>query len=102
MTLEIGPLESQKRLALLTRLESKGRKISAAAKLPEASYTRIYTNTCNISNWSDEDIVIQAMNELFNDTNCQNVIQMLTDIAKEGVICKERLPSAEECTWQLF
>ena len=85
LTLEIGPLESQKRLMLLTRLESKGRKISAAAKRPEASYTRIYTNTSNISNWSDEDIVIQAMNELFNDKDCQNVIQMLIDIAKEEV-----------------
>ncbi|MCU5103618.1 PD-(D/E)XK nuclease family protein [Bacillus cereus] len=85
LTLEIGPLESQKRLALLTRLESKGRKISVAAKRPEASYTRIYTNTSNISNWSDEDIVIQAMNELFNDADCQNVIQMLTEIAEEGV-----------------
>lgn len=54
-------------------------------KLPEASYTRIYTNTSNISNWSDEDIVIQAMNELFNDTDCQNIIQILMDIAEEGV-----------------
>ncbi|PFI26386.1 PD-(D/E)XK nuclease family protein [Bacillus cereus] len=85
LTLEIGPIESQKRLVLLTRLESKGRKISTAAKRPEASYTRIYTNTSNISNWSDEDVVMNAMNELFNDTNCQNVIQMLTDIAEEGV-----------------
>ncbi|PFN25107.1 PD-(D/E)XK nuclease family protein [Bacillus cereus] len=79
LTLEIGPLESQKRLALVTRLESKGKKVSAAA------HTRIYTNTSNISNWSDEDVVMNAMNELFNDTNCQNVIQMLTDIAEEGV-----------------
>ncbi|GLV65016.1 hypothetical protein Bmyc01_36850 [Bacillus mycoides] len=85
LTLEIGPIESQKRLVLLTRLESKGRKISKAAKRPEASYTRIYTNTSNISNWSDEDIVIQAMSELFNDMECQNVIQMLINIAEEGV-----------------
>ncbi|KAA0764495.1 PD-(D/E)XK nuclease family protein [Bacillus sp. SH5-2] len=85
LTLEIGPLESQKRLALLTRLEGKGKKVSAVAKRPGASYTRIYTNTSNISNWSDEDIVIQAMSELFNGIECQNIIQMLIDIAEEGV-----------------
>lgn len=84
-TLEIGPLESQKRLALLTRLEGKGKTISLVAKRPKALYTRIYTSTCNISNWSDEDVVINAMNELFNDEECKNVIQMLTDIAEEGV-----------------
>lgn len=85
LTLEIGPLESQKRVSLLTTLESKGKKISAAAKKPGTLYSKIYTNTYNISNWSDEDIVIHAMNELFNDTKCQSVIQMLTEIAEEGV-----------------
>ncbi|WP_436864846.1 PD-(D/E)XK nuclease family protein [Bacillus fungorum] len=85
LTLEIGPLESQKRVSLLTTLESKGKKISAAAKRPGTLYSKIYTNTYNISNWSDEAIVIHAMNELFNDTKCQNVIQILTEIAEEGV-----------------
>ncbi|MDA2598615.1 PD-(D/E)XK nuclease family protein [Bacillus cereus group sp. Bc061] len=85
LTLEIGPLESQKRVSLLTTLESKGKKISAAAKKPGTLYSKIYTNTYNISNWSDEVMVIHAMNELFNDTKCQNVIQMLTEIAEEGV-----------------
>lgn len=85
LTLEIGPLESQKRVSLLTTLESKGKKISAAAKKPGTLYSKIYTNTYNISNWSDEAIVIHAMNELFNDTKCQNVIQILTEIAEEAV-----------------
>ncbi|MGN4715351.1 PD-(D/E)XK nuclease family protein [Bacillus cereus group sp. MYBK226-2] len=85
LTLEIGPLESQKRVSLLTTLESKGKKISAAAKKPGTLYSKIYTNTYNISNWSDEVMVIHAMNELFNDTKCQSVIQMLTEIAEEGV-----------------
>ncbi|EFI64715.1 PD-(D/E)XK nuclease family protein [Bacillus anthracis] len=85
LTLEIGPLESQKRVSLLTALESKGKKISVAAKKPGTLYSKIYTNTYNISNWSDEVMVIHAMNELFNDKKCQNVIQMLTEIAEEGV-----------------
>ncbi|UTG82733.1 PD-(D/E)XK nuclease family protein [Bacillus paranthracis] len=85
LTLEIGPLESQKRVSLLTTLERKGKKISVVAKKPGTLYTKIYTNTYNISDWSDENVVIHAMNELFNNTKCQNVIQMLTDIAEEGV-----------------
>ena len=84
LTLEIGPLESQKRVSLLTTLESKG-KNKRSSEETRTLYSKIYTNTYNISNWSDEDIVIHAMNELFNDTKCQNVIQMLTEIAEEGV-----------------
>lgn len=85
LTLEIGPLEPQKRLMLLHKLESKGKKISLQAKRPEAMFTKIYTRTCPISNWSGEDVVLSAMNELFSDEGCKNVIQMLTDIAEEGV-----------------
>ncbi|SDZ07388.1 PD-(D/E)XK nuclease family protein [Bacillus sp. 166amftsu] len=83
--IEVGPLESHKRIALLTMLESKGIKISARAKKPEAAYTRIYTSTCNVDDWSDEGAVLHAMSELFNDGECQSVIKLLTDIAKEEV-----------------
>ncbi|PFD96434.1 hypothetical protein COE15_07590 [Bacillus cereus] len=83
--IEVGPLESHKRISLLTMLESKGIKISARAKNPEAAYTRIYTSTCNVDDWSDEDAVLHAMSELFNDGECQSVIKLLTDIAKKEV-----------------
>ncbi|MBO1626157.1 PDDEXK-like family protein [Bacillus arachidis] len=80
--IEVGPLESHKRISLLTMLESKGIKISARAKKPEAAYTRIYTSTCNVDDWSDEEKVMDMMQELFNDEECQGVIQVLTEIAR--------------------
>lgn len=51
----------------------------------EEKCSQIYTRTCPISNWSGEDVVLSAMNELFSDEGCKNVIQMLTDIPEEGV-----------------
>ncbi|KEK22840.1 PD-(D/E)XK nuclease family protein [Bacillus gaemokensis] len=80
-TIEIGPLESHKRIALLTRLEDKGIKISERAKKPEAAYTRIYTSTCNISDWSNKEEVLSVMNKLFSHEECQGVIKLLIEIA---------------------
>ena len=84
--IEVGPLESHKRIALLTMLESKGIKISARAKKPEAAYTRIYTSTCNVDDWSDEEEVVGVMNQLFSHEECQGVIKLLTEIAASKVL----------------
>jgi len=81
--IEVGPLESYKRIALLTKLEDKGMKISARAKNPDASYTRIYTGTSNIGDWSDMKELLDTMNKLFDDEGCQSVIQSLVEIAGE-------------------
>lgn len=84
--IEVGPLESHKRISLLTMLESKGIKISARAKKPGAAYTRIYTSTCNIDDWSDEEEVVGVMNQLFSHKECQGVISLLTEIAASKVL----------------
>lgn len=84
--IEVGPLKSHKRIFLLTMLESKGIKISARAKKPEAAYTRIYTSTCNVDDWSDEEEVVGVMNQLFGHEECQGVISLLTEIAASKVL----------------
>ncbi|CAG9612002.1 hypothetical protein BACCIP111899_01174 [Bacillus rhizoplanae] len=81
--IEVGPLESYKRIALLTKLENKGMKISARAKNPDASYTRIYTSTSNINYWSDTREILDSMNALFDEEECQGVIGLLMDMADE-------------------
>ncbi|MEI4831385.1 PD-(D/E)XK nuclease family protein [Bacillus sp. FJAT-53711] len=81
--IEVGPLESYKRIALLTKLENKGMKISERAKNPDASYTRIYTSTSNIGDWSDTKEVLNSMNALFGEEACQGVISLLINIADE-------------------
>ncbi|MEH7459330.1 hypothetical protein V7183_19570 [Bacillus sp. JJ1127] len=81
--IEVAPLESYKRIALLTKLESKGIKISARVKKPDTSYTRIYKSTSNISDWSDTKEVLESMNALFGEEECQDVIDLLVDIAGE-------------------
>ncbi len=84
--IEIGPLESHKRITLLTMLESKGIKISARAKRPEAAYTRIYTSTCNVDDWSNEEEVVGVMNQLCGHEECQGVIKLLIEIARSKVL----------------
>ncbi|MEI4803873.1 hypothetical protein WAZ07_22115 [Bacillus sp. FJAT-51639] len=58
-------------------------KISARAKNPDASYTRIYTSTSNIGDWSDTKEVLESMNVLIGEVECQGVVELLVDIAGE-------------------
>lgn len=58
-------------------------KISARAKNPDASYTRIYTSKSNISDWSDTTEVLDSMNALFDEEACHGVISLLINIADE-------------------
>ncbi|ENQ3077403.1 PD-(D/E)XK nuclease family protein [Bacillus cereus] len=83
LIIEVGPLESYKRIALLTKLENKGMKISARAKNPDASYTRIYTSTSDIRDWLDTKEVLEGMNALVDEEECQRVIDLLVGIAEE-------------------
>ncbi|AIE60225.1 hypothetical protein MGA3_07050 [Bacillus methanolicus MGA3] len=82
-TIEVGPLESDKRIEFLNRLEEKGIKINPRSKLPEASYTRIFSGTHEILDWTDEKEIITAMNNLYSNSECKKVILAINEIAEE-------------------
>jgi len=62
IVLEIGPFDDgSQRIKFLEKLESKDIKISARAKEPGRMYTRIYTDTENINDWTDRQEITEAM-----------------------------------------
>lgn len=83
LTIEVGPLEVEKRLAFLNRLEEKDLIIKERAKRPEASFTKIVTDTLPILNWEDEGEVLAGMNRLYDSSKCQRVINVIREIAAE-------------------
>ena len=66
LTLEVGPFNDvNKRIDFLNKLESFGIKISERAKEPGRKYTRIYTRTNSIKDWTDHDEISEAMERLY-------------------------------------
>ena len=67
LTLEVGPFEdSDERITFLNELELSGIKISERAKEPGRKYTRIYTDTISIKDWSDSEEIYEKMETLYN------------------------------------
>ena len=67
LTLEVGPFEnSDERTTFLNELELSGIKISERAKEPGRKYTRIYTDTISIKDWSDSEEIYEKMETLYN------------------------------------
>lgn len=67
LTLEVGPFEdSDARTTFLNELELSGIKISERAKEPGRKYTRIYTDTISIKDWSDSEEIYEKMETLYN------------------------------------
>ncbi len=67
LTFEVGPFEdSDERIAFLKQLEISGIKISERAKEPGRKYTRIYTDTISIKDWSDSEEIYEKMETLYN------------------------------------
>jgi hypothetical protein len=66
LALEVGPFEdANKRIDFLNKLEANGVKINNRAKEPGRKYTRIYTNTLAIKDWTDSEEVFEVMEKLY-------------------------------------
>ncbi len=87
LTLEVGPFNDvNKRIDFLNKLESFGIKISERAKEPGRKYTRIYTRTSSIKDWTDHDEISEAMERLYEK---DDIVKMRKLVAK----------AIEEFTW---
>lgn len=74
ITLEIGPFDiPQKRIQFLEALENNSIKIQTRAKELGRKYTRIYTKTMNIKDWTDSEEIADAMITLFDKADLRDV-----------------------------
>ena len=80
LTLELGPLESEKRIAFLEQLEAKGINVASRSKLPSAKYTRLYSLAKVINDWNDEKEVFEVMKYLYEQEKNQRVLKVISEL----------------------
>ncbi|KYO68557.1 PD-(D/E)XK nuclease family protein [Thermovenabulum gondwanense] len=84
LTLEIGPFEdANKRIKFLEKLEMHGVKINNKAKEPGRQYTRIYTRTSDIKDWTDFEEISDAMEELYENKELRELKNRVEQAIKE-------------------
>jgi len=83
IVLEIGPFaDSSTRASFLSELQKAGVKISERAKEPGRKYTKIYTNTHTITDWTDTDELAEAMENLYEKEELKelrSVVEMVVN-----------------------
>lgn len=80
LTLELGPLEPEKRQDIIQKLEEAGIAFSANSKLLTAKYTRLFSKAKVIRDWENGVEVSQEMEALFNDMKNQEIIRMIENL----------------------
>ncbi|MGM0840273.1 MAG: PD-(D/E)XK nuclease family protein [Bacillota bacterium] len=77
INLEVGPIPYENRLRFLNSLESQGVKFRATAKMEGKKYTKIYTATSDVEDWSDLHRVLKDMTKLYDDPNLKSVFKKI-------------------------
>lgn len=76
---EVGPFnDANKRIDFLKKLEAFGVKISERAKEPGRKYTRIYTKTHSIKDWTDYEEIAEEMEQMYEK---EDVVTMRQSVA---------------------
>jgi hypothetical protein len=78
IVLEIGPFDNgEQRINFLKKLQEKGISIPKRAKEPGRLYTRIYTDTEKVDDWTDRQEITEAMIELFEKKELRDIEKKL-------------------------
>ncbi|KHD84168.1 hypothetical protein NG54_17230, partial [Heyndrickxia ginsengihumi] len=85
-TLEVGPIDADKRVLLMESMKEKGIKFSKKGLTVEAKYNRIYSETISIVGLNESDL-IHAFDILYGNKELQNILEKLQIIYDETV-CK--------------
>jgi hypothetical protein len=84
-TLEVGPIEADKRVMLMESLQKKGVKFTKKGLSPEAKYNRIHSETKSIEG-IDEIGLLNTFDSLYNNKELQDILQKLQNIYDETII----------------
>lgn len=86
LTLELGPLQADKRLQLIERLEEMGLSFSAHSKQQSARYTRLYSNTARVEDWDDSEEVYWEMVRLYKHPEMHWVLNLIDQLVVKSVL----------------
>lgn len=77
---EVGPIDYAERLPLLEALEAKNISFWKSGKQEGKKFTRIYTDTIDVSDWTNATIITNAMTSLLNTKAFHSVNTTVTNV----------------------
>ncbi|WP_214816724.1 PD-(D/E)XK nuclease family protein [Exiguobacterium sp. s59] len=77
---EVGPIDYAERLPLLEALEAKNISFWKSGKQEGKKFTRIYTDTIDVSDWTNATIITNAMTSLLNTKAFHSVNTTVTKV----------------------
>lgn len=80
---EVGPISYLERLKILEALEAKDISFLKSGKQEGKKFTRIYTETTDVSNWTNTATVKDAMNTLLDAPAFRSFSATVTDVLDE-------------------
>lgn len=84
ITLEVGPIEADKRVMLMESMKEKGIKFNIKGLSPDAKYNRIYSDTIAIEMGMDEAELLNSFDVFFDKEELQEILKKLQAIYDEG------------------
>lgn len=87
-TLEIGPIEADKRVLLMEKIKEHGINFNKKGLTQEAKYTRIHSETISIEELKESEI-INALEALYSNKDLQMILGTL-QIVYDEMISKEK------------
>ncbi len=80
LCLEVGPFDvGTDRLEFLLELEKNGVKLRDASKIETGTYTRLWTNTTVIKDWSDDQELFSKMQKLYSSKALRDLIEIVAN-----------------------
>lgn len=84
-TLEIGPIEAEKRVLLLESIKEMGIPFNKKGLSLDAKFTRIHSEKIVIAEVTEESELLKAFNSLYDNDDLQRVLEKLEIIYDETV-----------------
>lgn len=83
-TLEVGPIEANKRILLMENINEKGINFNKKGLTQEAKFTRIHSETISIKGLKESEI-LSAMDALYDNEDLQKILGKLQMIYDETI-----------------
>ncbi|MFP7253880.1 PD-(D/E)XK nuclease family protein [Terribacillus goriensis] len=75
-TLEVGPIEAEKRVMLMEKLKAKGIRFGKKGLELEAKFSRIFSETVSIEGLTEVEL-IDVFNDIYNNAKLKDILEKL-------------------------
>jgi len=79
---EVGPFDvAEQRVEFMKHLEKFGFKIKGVAKTLDSKYSRIFSKYLKVNDWSNQEQILELMNDLYRDKGKDAVRNLIKAVA---------------------